>query len=186
MRRLFVTLFVLAFASTYPAAAQGQKKEGGGHQHAHEHKDVGAHQHGHGSVNIAIEGNRLSIELEAPGDDIVGFERVAKTKKDKAAIAAADEKLRDTAKLFELPAAAQCQVVKSDVKLLGGKGEHNEFHASYEYDCATIGSLDRIDFKYFTAFPRAKELEVAVINEQGQLKFEATRKKTLVKFGEAK
>ena len=186
MGRLFVALLALAFASTYHAAAQNDKKESGGHQHSHEHKEVGAHQHGHGSVNIAIEGNRLNIELEAPGDDIVGFERVAKTKKDKAAIAAADKKLRDTAKVFEVPAAAECKAVKSDVELHGGKGEHNEFHASYEYECGKISALDRIDFKYFTAFPRAKELEVAVINAQGQMKFEATRKKTLIKFGEAK
>ena len=50
------------------------------------HREAGAHAHGHGKVNIAIEGQRLSIELEAPGADIVGFEHEAKTAAEKAAV----------------------------------------------------------------------------------------------------
>jgi len=48
-------------------------------------RQAGAHEHGRGTLNIALEGTRLSMELEAPGADIVGFEHRAKTKKQKAA-----------------------------------------------------------------------------------------------------
>ena len=32
-----------------------------------------AHVHGHGILNIAVEGQVVEMELEAPGADIVGF-----------------------------------------------------------------------------------------------------------------
>ena len=41
------------------------------------HRQLGAHEHGHGNFNIAIEGKSVSMELEAPGADIVGFEHKA-------------------------------------------------------------------------------------------------------------
>ena len=47
---------------------------------AEEHRELGAHEHGHGTLNIALEGSRLTMELEAPGVDIVGFEHAASTK----------------------------------------------------------------------------------------------------------
>ena len=45
-----------------------------------EHRQLGAHVHGHGRLNIAIEDKTVSIELEARGADIVGFEHEAATR----------------------------------------------------------------------------------------------------------
>ncbi|MGI9486920.1 MAG: ZrgA family zinc uptake protein [Geminicoccaceae bacterium] len=41
-------------------------------------------KHGHNVLNIAIEGDRIEMEMIAPGADIVGFEHVALSEKDKA------------------------------------------------------------------------------------------------------
>ena len=57
-------------------------------------------QHGHGTVNIAVEGTDLWIELEAPGADIVGFEHEASSEEDKAAVARAEKQLSDPLTLF--------------------------------------------------------------------------------------
>ncbi len=32
-----------------------------------QHRELGPHQHGHGTLNIAIEGGRVSMELDVPG-----------------------------------------------------------------------------------------------------------------------
>ena len=56
---------------------------------AEETRQLGAHEHGHGTLNIAIEGTTVSMELEVPGSDIVGFEHVAATPEQKAAYASA-------------------------------------------------------------------------------------------------
>ena len=41
---------------------------------AEEHRQLGPHQHGHGTLNIAIENGEVSMDLDVPGADIVGFE----------------------------------------------------------------------------------------------------------------
>ncbi len=38
---------------------------------------LGPHMHGHGKLDMALEGNRLEMELNSPGMDIVGFEHKA-------------------------------------------------------------------------------------------------------------
>jgi hypothetical protein len=90
-----------------------------------QHREAGAHEHGRGTLNIAIEGTRLSMELEAPGADIVGFEHKAKTKKQKAAIEKAEEQLEAAEALFQLPAAAGCVLEASRVTLEGEGHGHD-------------------------------------------------------------
>ncbi len=51
-----------------------------------EHRQLGAHVHGHGHLNIAIEGKTVSMELEVPGADVVGFEHEPSTPDQKAAL----------------------------------------------------------------------------------------------------
>jgi hypothetical protein len=89
------------------------------------HRQLGAHEHGHGNFNIAIEGKRVSMELEAPGADIVGFEHKAETKEQKAAVSSAEEKLKDIANVVELPAAAGCKLEKTSVELKVDAGDHD-------------------------------------------------------------
>ncbi len=93
-------------------------------------RQAGAHEHGRGTLNIAIEGSRLSMELEAPGADIVGFEHKAKTKKQKAAIEKAEEQLEAAEALFQLPAAAGCVLEASKVALESEDHDHNHDHGA--------------------------------------------------------
>ena len=67
---------------------------------AEEHRQLGAHVHGHGHLNIAIEGKKLTMELEVPGADIVGFEHEPSTPEQKAAVQQAKAKLADALALF--------------------------------------------------------------------------------------
>ena len=74
---------------------------------AEEHRQLGAHVHGHGRLNIAIEGKKISLELEVPGADIVGFEHEPSTPDQKAAIAEGRAKLADALALFSPAAQAR-------------------------------------------------------------------------------
>jgi hypothetical protein len=160
-------------------------------------RELGAHEHGRGTLNIAVEGRRLSLELEAPGADIVGFEHSAKTPKDKAAVAAAKKRLSAPLELFKLPASAGCAVKEATVEIeseghghaAGAKGksegghkhapkdepEHSQFHAQYVLDCKTPAEIRTIELGYFGAFAGARRLDVNLITPKGQSKFEATR-----------
>jgi hypothetical protein len=192
MSRLAAAIIALAL----PLAAIGSA--------AAQQRELGSHEHGKGTLNIALEGSRLTMELEAPGADIVGFEHKAKSAKDKAAVANAKKQLAKPLALFRLPSAAGCVLKQASAKLEGeddhghdhghshakakdakqapGKAEkdeheHSQFHAEYALDCKSPAGITTIEFGYFAAFPGAEKLEVNLITPKGQSRFEVTRAK---------
>lgn len=160
-------------------------------------RDLGAHEHGVGKLNIAFERDRIAMEFEAPGADIVGFEHAADSATDRQKVDEAIAALAKPLELFRLPADAKCQANMASVELHGGgedghaeehadahehaeehAGEaegHTEFHATYVLSCAEPDAAVQIDFAYFTLFPNAKELEVQIISDKGSTAFEVTR-----------
>lgn len=165
-------------------------------------RQLGAHEHGHGTLNIAIEGAKLTMELEVPGADIVGFEHAATTPEQKAAIEKAKVTLANPLELFKLPAAAQCRVTTSKVEIENGPGDHDqhapkhkpeaavakdeaghgEFHAEYTLECAVADKIQAIDFTYFQKFEAARELGVTVIGPKGQSQYDVTRAKPRIEL----
>lgn len=87
-----------------------------------------AHQHGVGQLNIAVQGDHLSIELEAPANDIVGFEYAPRTAAEKQATRDATAKLRDSAALFVFPPAAECRLKEAEIEAphAGGHDGHDK------------------------------------------------------------
>jgi Protein of unknown function (DUF2796) len=157
---------------------------------AEEHRQLGAHVHGHGRLNIAIEGKKISMELEVPGADIVGFEHEPSTPDQKGAIAEGRAKLADAIALFSPSADAGCELEHVKVSLeaehevhgkepaeKGGEHHHSEFHADYTLQCGSLSRLSSMTFDYFKSFPGAQELDVTVIGPKGQSSFEVTREK---------
>ncbi|MDP6954209.1 MAG: DUF2796 domain-containing protein [Alphaproteobacteria bacterium] len=151
-----------------------------------ERRDFDAHEHGRGAMNVAIEGDGVWLELEAPGSDIVGFEHEAHSDEDKAAIAAAVAMLEQPLELFVIPEDAGCDPVSAHVEALDDAHEnesddhaeedaHGEFHAEYELACSNTAAIDRIDFTYFEAFAGAETLSVTILSDTGQAILEVSR-----------
>jgi hypothetical protein len=70
-----------------------------------------AHEHGALRLDVAIEGSKLTITMEAPLDNLLGFERAPRTDAERKAAADVLARLRSPDKgtpLFALDAAAQC------------------------------------------------------------------------------
>lgn len=173
--------------------------------HDHEHRELGAHEHGVGHLDISFERNEIEIELEVPGADITGFEHVAESDADKAAVDAALNMLMSPLDLFVLPAAAGCRVTDAGVEI-EGKGHdhhgddhdhhddahdhdhdddhghdhddtntHNEYHAEYELTCSDPAAIGGIEMAYFTTFENARKLIVRIADDSGVKRHEATR-----------
>lgn len=171
---------------------------------AQEYRDLGAHEHGVGELNIAIEGGRISMELQAPGADIVGFEHAASAAADREAVDAALAVLERPLELFVMPEAAGCTLAEAHAALEAdehaheedhdheehaeefheahdadhddhAEGGHTEFHAEYALDCASPSDLSQIGFAYFDMFPNAREIEVQLLTEKGAQAFEVER-----------
>jgi len=184
MRSLFhVAVFFLPVVWTGAALAED------------EHRQLGPHQHGHGSLEIAVEGNRVTLELEAPGADIAGFEHDASTPELKAVLEKAKATLADPLALFKLPTAAGCKVTEAKVEIerdhhgdakdpaKADSAAHSEFDAEYTLECASPEALTSIDFQYFKAFPNARELGVMLTTPKGQTKLDVSREKPLIDLG---
>ncbi|MEM7041932.1 MAG: DUF2796 domain-containing protein [Pseudomonadota bacterium] len=107
-----------------PVLAEGEKRE------------LGAHEHGHSALNVAIEGDRVEMELIAPGADIVGFEHEAKSAEDMAVVEQAEVTLGEPLTLFGFADAAGCVVETAAVHIMGEEhhDEHgDEVHADHEH-----------------------------------------------------
>jgi hypothetical protein len=184
-------LIAATFALSLPAIAE-------------EHRELGPHEHGVGRLNIAIEGKRVSMELEVPGADIVGFEHKASTEEQKAAVSKAIATLKGALRIFELPAEAKCELAEAKVEIGAedhdhdaaghekaeheGKeeeGHHSEFHATYAIGCTAPEKLTGIAFRYFELFAGARKLDINIVTEKGQNHYEVTRESPKLKFGES-
>jgi hypothetical protein len=172
---------------------------------AEERRQLGAHEHGHSVLNVAIAGDRIEMELMAPGMDIVGFEHAPETAEHKAEVEEAEAILSDPLALFVLPDDAGCVLETAAVELEAegehegqhgeehvaaehaeesehnehaeheGEESHTEFHAEYAITCDSPGDLDTIEFVFFERFPGAEEIGLTVITESGQTRYQVER-----------
>lgn len=138
-----------------------------------------AHEHGALKLDVAIEGNKLTIALEAPLDNLLGFERAPRTDAERKAAAEVLARLRSPDKgtpLFAPDAAAQCSVTKAEVQApvlepgagAAAKGEHADVDASYEFSCARPAELRSLDVGLFDAYKRTQRIDVQVAGPKGQ------------------
>ena len=147
----------------------------------HQQRDLGAHEHGVGTLDVAVEGTDIAMELRAPGADIVGFEHPATTDDDRARIDAAIDTLETPQDVFRWTDAAQCDLVRAEATLLGAEeehyahGTHTEFHAEYRFSCVDPSQVRQINFGYFALFPNARLLEIQLISDQGSRGFKVSR-----------
>lgn len=96
---------------------------------AEETRSENAHAHGHSLLNIAFDGNKVAMELEAPGMDIVGFEHPATSPEDRAKVAAAIADLEQPMRLFVMDKAARCTMIEAKAAL---EEEDHDDHDDHE------------------------------------------------------
>ncbi len=170
MQKVMVTSIILG---SFPAAAQ-------------EHSHHEAHVHGHSTVNIAVEKQKLHVELLSPGADIVGFEHQAHSLEEKQKLSDTIHRLKQFETVFLLPDDAQCSLdhahieipekKKSDANHASEERSHSSIHAHYGFDCAKPEKLNAIEFSIFEHFSNVRELEVQYVNEHGSTLFDANPK----------
>lgn len=188
-------LLALPFALLPLHAAQAANHE---HSHAHaheEHASLDAHEHGVASLNVALDGQTLEIQLQSPAMNLVGFEHEAKSDADKAKVAAARKHLEQPQALFALPIEAKCALQDSelDSPLFGGHAHeehehadehgHSDIDASYRFACANAEALQTLELgSFFGTFPGTEKLEVQLIGPSGQQGAELTPSNSRLSF----
>lgn len=134
-----------------------------------------AHVHGTANLQVAIDSKILTLNLESPLDNLLGFEHVPRTDKQKAAVRGMAERLNQVATLFVPTPAAQCTPVsvKLESPILepskkAGSDGHANLDGEYVFRCEKPESLRDIEVKLFDSFPNLRQLDVQVASPRGQ------------------
>ena len=142
-----------------------------------------AHVHGLMHLDIAVDKQLLTVQLESPLDSLLGFGRRPRTPAERQAADALLKLMGDAATLFKPDAAAQC--VPTTVSLesaalqsmapptgtqVGNESDHADLNASYEFRCAHPDKLTVVEVGLFDAFKRLHKIEVQVAGAKLQSK----------------
>lgn len=142
-----------------------------------------AHVHGRAQIDIAIEAKRLTVHLDTPMFNLLGFEHAPRTPAQRAQADAAMAALKDAARLWRVDAAAGCtvQALELSAPALGlddahaahdhdAHEAHADIEAEYVFACADAGRATAIEVGLFDAFARLQTAEVQVAGPRGQFK----------------
>jgi hypothetical protein len=149
----------------------------------------GKHEHGVASLSLAVDNKSLEISLDSPAANLVGFEHQPSTDEQSQQVAKVKAQLENPTSLFDIPAAAECSLTKTELqaalmqvssdsetakpehKQAGDKHEHeheehahSDIEATWQFTCAKPAELGSLSTKLFAAFPAIKKLNVEWLN----------------------
>lgn len=152
-----------------------------------------AHSHGRLALEVAVDPQAITLTMEAPLDNFLGFERAPRTDAERKSVAAMVERLRAADTLFIPDPRAECRLSKVTLEsavlglgdnakvdaasIQGGaaKGqpaqdEHADIDVLIVFACAKATLARQIDVKLFGAFKGIRSIDAQVASEQGQFK----------------
>ncbi|MGZ8202721.1 MAG: DUF2796 domain-containing protein [Burkholderiales bacterium] len=133
----------------------------------------GGHVHGAGTLQVAVEGERLSLQFSSPLDNLVGFERAPRTDREKERVRQMVERLQKAEELFKPSPEARCSrsSVTLDSPILDGKaakGGHAALTASIEFRCQQPQNLKSMTVAIFDPFPKLVRVDAQVAGAKKQ------------------
>ena len=136
------------------------------------------HEHGVARLDVAVDAGRVSIELDTPLDNLLGFERAPRSDAERAKVSAMVARLRAGDALFRIDTAAGCKLSKVDLvspplglgKEAAAAGEHGDLNGSFEFLCANGARAGFLEVGLFDAFPALKRIDLQVATPKGQMK----------------
>ncbi len=96
----------------------------------------GAHEHGIARLGLAVDGTRLTIDLELPAESVFGFEYAPRSEQERATVAEALDRLQtDGARLLAFPEGTTCTLDSAEVEGPDVEDDHaGEDQHSHEHE----------------------------------------------------
>lgn len=167
-----ILMAALLGACAAPAAAQGH-----------------AHVHGIATLDVAVESRKVSIHLDSPLDNFLGFERAPRTDAERQLADGVIARLKAADTMFRLDPAAGCKAAKVELASaalrLGTSGAedaaqgHADLDADFEFDCLDASKAAFLDVGLFQ-FARLQRLQVQVVTPQAQFRHDLARPKSRI------
>jgi len=155
------------------------------------------HAHGDASLAIVLDGSLITAEFDTPLYNILGFEHVAETPEQKAAVLKAESVLSNGASLIMFNSEAGCSIIGEtgsvDLNLENHEDadshdeddhdehEEEETHkdvvVQYKYQCESPKALKNVTVNLFESFKNLTEIELVYLgpNTQKQAELNATK-----------
>lgn len=163
------------------------------------------HAHGNASLAIVLEGSLITAEFDTPLYNILGFEHVAETPEQKAAVLKAESVLSTDASLIVFNSEAGCSITSetNSVNLNlesredadnhdehdnddhhednhdehGEEETHKDVIIQYKYQCQRPKALKNVTVNLFESFKNLTEIELVYLgpNTQKQVELNATK-----------
>jgi hypothetical protein len=144
---------------------------------------AGPHQHGVASLQVVADGSSLSITLDSPLDNLLGFERGPRSEAERSAVRALAQRWHAGTGLARPTPAAGCVLqavaLASDVIDPGllargaaagpaakapAAGGHADLEATLSFQCSQPQALRGVALDgLFQAFPRLRQLDAVVV-----------------------
>ena len=163
-------------------------------EHDHERRSADAHTHGGAEVAIVLDGNDVTIELDSPLYNILGFEHAPETDAQTATVEQAELQLEQSDALFTFSTAANCSTLSKDLHVAlfddhnedhHEEDEHEEDHdeethkdvlLTYEFSCQNLAKLKNVTINLFEFFPELSEVSATYLGPATQKQIVLTRK----------
>ncbi|MDO9075731.1 MAG: DUF2796 domain-containing protein [Rubrivivax sp.] len=139
-----------------------------------------AHQHGVARLDVAVEANRVTLYLDTPLDNLLGFERAPRTDAERQQADAAVARLQDAERLFRIDGNAGCKLAKVTLTSAAlslpapgapaAKDDHADLEGRFEFNCTAGARAGFVEVGLFAAFPQLKRIELQLISPKGQMK----------------
>ena len=178
--RLVLSLIALSFTAvsssllSSPAVAQTASAKPAAREHDHDHEhdhahegdslEQGKHVHGEVTINVALEGNSLAVELNSPALHVVGFERAARSPEDQRVVSEANTWLKSGAGLIGVPTTALCRLQSVTYTPPASTAKHPDYRASYLYRCDQPTALAWVELWALRRLKGVEKVEFNLLN----------------------
>jgi len=154
------------------------------------------HTHTHGSLRMdaAVDERTITVQLEAPLDSLLGFERAPRTAAERQRVADLATRLRATGQWLRPDPVAQCAAgqVQLRAPVLGwgdatpaqAPDGHADLDITVSFSCARATDARHLDVDLFAAFAGITTIQAQVAAPQGQFKRALTRKAPRLAWGD--
>jgi len=171
-----------------------------------ETRSAEAHIHGDAELAVVVDADVVTIELETPLYNLLGFEHHPKTAAQKAKVEMAEGQLQRGEELFVFNAEAKCNLISDSMtlELFDEEHEDDEHHdehdehdehdddehhdeqedshkdvlLQYQYRCTKPSSLENVSVNLFEFFEDMSDIDVTYLGPSTQKQVSLTRKNT--------
>jgi hypothetical protein len=146
--------------------------------HADDFQQLGTHEHGHLTLNVVVQGTLLSVELEAPGLNVLGYEHRPRSPAEQRQFDAQDRWLRSGREAVGVPPAAACRLEKvtvssPDWSAAQAGEDHGDYRVNWRFRCANAGVLAWFEPWMLEKLLGVNQVEVNLINGNLQTRLAA-------------